>query len=714
MRRIIDKNRGNEYCRFSVWFLFCVVVILLPLGLLRRSLIQEGDSFNQSFPLFVYIGQWLRACLHGEIKFFDFRLGLGDDVLHALNWHGFGDITQIFSIVVPYEYSEYAYNMIMIFKLWLCGIAFLIYSRRYIVHMEYRIAGALVYACNSYTLAWGFNCWMFLMPVMTFPLILAGIDVICSKEDNFSGLLLVGIWIQSLNGFYFLYMEVLLSALYFVIKEIIILQDIVTGRFKRLIQDGLSVLGQAMVAVSIGAPLLLPSFAGYLQSSRTGSTKAYGIWEMLIYPFNHYCTVLAHLLIPNIYRNILTLGYPVIFGIVISFFHSSRQNKLHRYLLILFSVLYCIPLWGSITNGFSYSTDRWIFGLILIAAILMAIGSDMEVASSGKEKLLFCLLSCISVILYLVDEDWYSGKIFSAIFYGIIGIIILFLWDKRKKDSKIVLLCCIVLLSINGILVFLPRKAGGSGYVYGFKGKESTRQEVDQRIDMLEPIGDKFERKDVYSTSLGASLIKDFYGTTEYFSTLNGNSSEFYRELYISPGVYGATWVLKGLDGRMELEALLSVGEIMDYTGDGFEIVYRHNDMYLPLGIAYQSWISREQFDQMNPMEKEASLIQYIVLEEQEEDIVKLVPKADEVDGSISGSNQEVTFSAVMVNVIEEGNIIHAKEDAAIRLYLNDVNVCDQKFPVETELYVKLQDMKLHDEGTADLSRQLLEQSSDL
>ena len=214
MKHILKLYRKNEYFKYSLWFLICIGIILLPFGLKGKSLIENGDGFNQSFPLFVYIGQWLRACLRGEIRLFDFRLGLGDDIIYALNWHGFGDITQILSAVVPYEYAEYAYNFVLILKLWLCGISFLIYIERYVYREEYRIVGALLYACNTYTLVWGFNCWMFLAPMMTFPLILAGIDTLCNEEKKFSVTLLIGVWIQSLNGFYFLYMEAILAILY--------------------------------------------------------------------------------------------------------------------------------------------------------------------------------------------------------------------------------------------------------------------------------------------------------------------------------------------------------------------------------------------------------------------------------------------------------------------------------------------------------------------
>ncbi|MBD5464205.1 MAG: YfhO family protein [Lachnospiraceae bacterium] len=704
MRHTNYKYRENEYIKFTLWFILCIVVILFPFVLHDKSLIQDGDSFNQSFPLFVYIGQWLRACLRGEIRLFDFRLGLGDDVIHALNWHGFGDVTQILSMAVPYRYAEYAYAFVMILKLWLCGISFLIYIRRYVRHGEYRVIGALLYACSTYALGWGFNCWMFLAPMMTFPLILAGIDVICEEEDNFSNALLAGLLVQTLNGFYFLYMETLLAILYFGVKEYVILRNKISDRLKKLIRDGIRIFFVALLAVSLGAPLLIPSIAGYLQSSRTGSGQVVSIWEMIVYPLDFYRGVLSYLLIPNIYRNIFTLGYLPLIAIITVFFHRVSRNRVHRYLLLLFSLLYCIPLWGSAMNGFSYHTDRWLFAFTLIITVLAASGLDAETVLSKKEKILFYLCTCVLIILYLTDGDYYAGKSLSALIYGGIGILLPVAWNQRKKYSRLILPFAVCLIILNGLLVFCPRELGGSGYVFGFKGRGTVKKEIDRQVDSIEEVKGEFERRDMYAVSLGASLMKNFYGTTEYFSTLNGNTFEFYRNLCISPGTFGATWVLKGLDGRVELDALLSVRQVMEYTEDELESVYRYNTAYLPMGVTYQSWISLEQFEQLSPMEKEAALIKYVVLEENEERESKIsVPKEVELDQSILEADKEENYTIELQNIVQDGKMLYAKEDAVIRVYLEDFCDCERGVPAKSELYVQLREMFLLDQGTADI-----------
>ena len=61
------------------------------------SLIHKDDSFNQFFPAFAYVGEYIRELIEtGRAIQFDFCLRLGDDVVGVLNYYGFGDIIFFF------------------------------------------------------------------------------------------------------------------------------------------------------------------------------------------------------------------------------------------------------------------------------------------------------------------------------------------------------------------------------------------------------------------------------------------------------------------------------------------------------------------------------------------------------------------------------------------------------------------------------------------
>ena len=54
------------YLKYMVCFSLCVGVLYAPFYTIRRSLIGTDDSFNQEFPLFIYIGRYIRNLLRGQ------------------------------------------------------------------------------------------------------------------------------------------------------------------------------------------------------------------------------------------------------------------------------------------------------------------------------------------------------------------------------------------------------------------------------------------------------------------------------------------------------------------------------------------------------------------------------------------------------------------------------------------------------------------------
>lgn len=563
MYKTLKKIMQKEWFKYTITFVICLMILCIPFVRMRRGLINEGDGFNQSFPVFVYIGQWLRACLRGEVRFFDFRIGLGDDVIAALNWHGFGDITQLLSVFFPYRYAEQGYVLTMILKLWLCGLSFLIYTRRYVNEAGYRVLGALAYAFSPYSLLKGFNCWMFLAPMMTLPLIWCGVDELCSREKRYSYHLLLGLWIQSLNGFYFLYIEVVLTIIYFLIYKLCHFEGI-DGKSKTVefFYDGFRILGQAIVAICLGAPLLIPSVLGFLNSNRSGDLgeNIQGIKDLLLYPSSYYSDIVSGIIIPR--GGNLTFGFLVIFGLFLAFCNKKGSNvMMHKWLFSVFWILAAIPLWGSITNGFSYVSDRWIFCIILVDITLAVMGIEKNDGLNKKQICIFYVLTGTLLGYYIWSTHGEQCKIIITM-YIFIGTLLPIMWNLRGKVKKYVFFFGTALIILNGLVIFISHNYGGVGYAWGFLTHGAASNNINEVIDTFRDSSSEFERREVYATSLGASLIKPYYGTTEYLSTLNGNTYDFFKELYISPGIGGATWVLKGLDGRKELEALLSVRKL--------------------------------------------------------------------------------------------------------------------------------------------------------
>lgn len=677
----------NPYIMYTILFFIIWSIITLPFFLRGNSLIGQIDSFYQSFPVFIYIGDYIKELIRGNIIQFDFRIGLGDDVISALNWHGLGDIFQIISAFVSAEYSEWAYELVMILKYYLCGIAFLFYCKYYLQNRYYQVAGALMYALSAFALFWGLNCWMFLNPMITLPFILHGIDLIIENPKKSSYSMIFALFVQALNGFYFLYMEIIIAILYFMI--------IMWNRKKskslawsQIIRITVAAALQGVLGCLMGAVLLLPSIMGYLSSARGERSGGSGsIISLLMFDdYAYYLDSFASMLIPDVYQSIITIPVIVLLGGIVLLWNSKQKEI--KTLMIFFTVAFWIPFVGKVMNGFSYWTDRWYFTvlLFLILGTMTAIEEGIRVGK--REGLLFGAIAATSMIIHFVNSEKTIGLAIQILVFAFLGAGVVWIWNRTIQREKMILCSVAVLVTVNGLLVFGPKILGGCGYSAGFKAKGEAYTEINSNIEKVEKADKGFQRFDFREQSLGASLVTNYFGTTEYFSMINEFVVQFYREMHISPGLEAAH-ILRGLDGRLELETLLSVSQYMDFITDEKgekETVMCMNGDRLPLGFTYAEIMGREEFDKLNAVEKLSAMVNYLVIEEPVGSLAEV--KADQVLNS--NVNREIPIKIYETEIEHNGNQFTTNEKSRIRVYLQDVEM-------DKEYYVRFSDFYLLD-----------------
>lgn len=676
----------NLYLKYTVLFGLCAGVLYMPFYTIRRGLIGTDDSFNQEFPLFIYIGRYIRNLLKGSVQQFDFRIGLGDDVIAALNWHGFGDISQIVGAAFHTSHTEYAYALVMVLKFFCCGIAFLVFSRRYL-HKDYaRLSGALIYAFSIYSIQKGLDFWVFLNPMITFPLIICGIDDIRENKKRISRPLVIGLSVQALSGFYFLYMEVIMAAAYFLIVQLMNGSGNCKERLVKLWKEGWAVLVQAVPGVGLGAVILLPAVLGYLTSSRTGSGFSFSnVWELLFYDKEYYLTFIKSLVVPEIWESIVTIPLLVLLGGLVVF-TTKNMCRSFKWVIVIFLIGFGIPFVGSMMNGFSYCTDRWFFGILLFLIVTAMAGMESVEKLGRGQILLFYLISAGLVLYNIYRNDVSVGILLRGGCLLVCAGILPVIWNCRKREYFLGM-AAVALVVLNGIFALGHSKIGGCGYAWNFRPLNSVTAQMQDAVTGIER-KDRFERYDIYSSSLANSMVMNYNGTTEYFSTLNGNVSEFYRTLNIAPGVRSATWILKGLDSRPELLSLLSVSQYTDfYMREDRQIVQvKENENFLPLGFTYADWISRETFDSLSIPEMQSTILKAVVLEEKPAEGNESIP-------DVSRENKELVCSMEYMDIMQDGETLITAEGSRIRVYPEDARDVQS-------VYVKLEGFSTQDEGT--------------
>ena len=212
--------------------------------------------------------------------------------------------------------------------------------------------------------------------------------------------------------------------------------------------------------------------------------------------------------------------------------------------------------------------------------------------------------------------------------------------------------------------------------------------------DVAGTSSEKFERIDTYDTSYDSSLLLDYYGTVAYYSVLNNNAYNFYAQFGVLPGIE-ARHVLKGLDSRRALEALLSVKYYQDYViqenEDGTEDlkpVLKENEYFLPFGFTYRNYQSLDEFNQRQVPDRQASALQVVVLEDEPE----FAAKHKEPVGNPS-ELMEATITAEGIE--EENGEFSVSSDSSLTIKLKNFHHDFQ----DGELYVNLAGFKLLSEG---------------
>ena len=621
-------NQNRIYYEFTGYFFLAILFVFSPFILRGNGLISLADGYNQAYPVFVYSKQFWKSILSGNVKMFDPCVGLGEDVISYLSVHGFFNPIQIImDIIFPKKMSELAYALSVIGQLYAAGITFLIYIQRYIKRRQLCIAGAILYTLNIYSFFNGIYFPSHLFPMVTFPLLLKGVDDICKKEKQYSLCVIGALAIQGMNGYYFLYMEVIITIIYFAIKEMILEKE---RNIKEIIRLSGAMIKNGLIGIGLSSVIFVPSLYGLFSCGRAGNNQmSYSLLpngEQL----QNYFQVL---LVPDVYNMAITIPVIVFVGCmgILCTKNVDIQKKEFKYYVIIFSLLFISPLWGSIMNGFSYSSDRWFFGVYFILVASAMIYFDSNEVLEIKAKIIIGS-TLFGLLAWGIFKEFNKTKIISGIILAIGSIIFMIILNTSKSRENKIMYFSVSSVMILGFLTFGPKVLGGCGYSANFCANGVYDEICDSIKDInIEHESEQFKRADIYDSSINASLIGNYYGTSEYFSMVNKYIPEFYEELVISPGIRDALHILRGLDGRQEILSLLSVSQYMDFetnNNDERTSTIKENEYYLPLGFTYDSYVEQETFEQLSPLEKSSTLVDSVILENPEkenkpEDVIK-------------------------------------------------------------------------------------------
>ena len=217
-----DKEQfGKVLKSYTIWFTvfaFFAVIIFFIIG--RKSMYNIVDGVYQQFSYFVYTGKWIRMLFNNifvkhvfELPMWDMSIGMGSDptIVFSSVANPLADPFYWLSAFIPYKASEYAFDLIIILKLYASGLAFsyFAFGRKHPVRSI--VAGAMTYTFSMVVFT-GFSQASFLNVFYLFPLLMAGADRVWERRGF--KLYVISLALCFINSYYFTYMMMLFLIFY--------------------------------------------------------------------------------------------------------------------------------------------------------------------------------------------------------------------------------------------------------------------------------------------------------------------------------------------------------------------------------------------------------------------------------------------------------------------------------------------------------------------
>lgn len=645
---MIKEQRKYCYGVYTLMFLLMCIVAFLPFFTEGKSFVWGAgveDGLSQHFSALAYYGEALREFFrnllagHPKLVMWDMSLGYGADILSTLNYYAIGDpLNLLYGFVSP-KNTETMYNFMIVLRMYLAGITFIMYARKMKKRSYGTVIGALVYVFSGFCFRLGLRHPFFINPMIYFPLLCLGIEKIYQRERPY--VFIFAVCVSAMSNYYFLYMLTIFAVIYAWIRFYKYTEENkMKNFFLTILKFGIYyTLGIAMAAV-----ILLPSVIGFLGNGRYGNGAD---WKSLIvYPGKYYLLFIENFIGYGNMGSNTNAGYLPIVGIVVLFtlFSQRMKHKKYRAAFIASIIALILPIFGYAFNGFSYANNRWAFALSFIVALLTAEMYPRLFVMSKRQQIgigagiiiytVFCIIVNASGEEILKNKGIMAACGLIAVFYILLLIFQRLGYDTQKRIVRVSMaILLLISVGVHGYYRFDPKEYA---YTQEFMDQgQAYRTLKEDNIRMLSKANDP----SVYRVHAEGYRYKN-YGLINHLNTISGYYSITAKCVtdtikgYDTLGMQYAD-KYKGVDQRLGLLSLAGVKYItvahnsqvakdVSSMGDvpyGVEklrkkgnITLYKNKYALPFAYAYDSYMTEQQYEQLNGIGKEQAMLAQIIL----------------------------------------------------------------------------------------------------
>ncbi|MBC8546605.1 YfhO family protein [Clostridiaceae bacterium NSJ-31] len=626
------------------WLTFWVALataaaFFLPFVIYNRGLFVYIGDFNcQQIPFYKLAHEAVRS---GDI-FWNWYTDLGANFIGSYSFYLLFSPFFWLTLLFPTAAVPYLMAPLLVLKTACAALTSYFYIQRFVRDKNYAVIGALLYAFSGFT---AYNIFFnhFHEVIVFFPLMLIGLEELLVNDRK--GAFAVTVAINAMVNYWFFVGEVVFVILYYFVRC-----TGLKGGFKKI----LWVAFEGLLGVLISAFALLPSALAVMGNPRTTFPEnLLSGWQFWLYTHEQRQPgIVASFFFPpdtpsrpNMFPDhgakwaSLSAWLPLFsMSGVLAYLISVRKNWLRKLLIACF-VVAMVPGLNSLFVGLNHSYyTRWFYMLILLMALATAATLENEridFARGFRWTAVITAAIAIPIGFTPVIKDGEIEQIGLAkdmrIFWVYVALavialalcyLLMFFARRTARFQRIalVMLCCFTFGYTTLYLAMSKQTLERDNYIIdnGVHGRANLTMPVDP--------DDEFYRTDIYDSGENFGMYWHLPNIQAFHSVVPVSIMEFYPEVGVKRDVSSRPqpeyFALRSLfsvrylfiDRSKEEQDPMPGYHLVDQQLD-FNIY--ENENYLPMGFAFDAYLTREEFDEIPTDLRHKVLMRALVLDEE-------------------------------------------------------------------------------------------------
>lgn len=661
--RSFVRQTKEKYLAAFLFGALCLLLPLLPIMISNHGyFIYSGDFNAQQIPFYNMANDSVRS---GGTFGWNWLTDLGSDFMTSYSFYLWGSPFFWLSAALPRGLVTFSMPFLLALKHGLASLTAYAYIRRFVRNKNFALIGGLLYASSGFQ---AYNIFFNHFQDVTafFPLMLIAVEE--NINNGRKGIFAVTVAFMAILNYYFFSGQAVFLVIYYLFR-------MTAPDFRTTWKKFFCLAFEAVLGVMIAGFILLPSALAIIGNQRVNNF-ALGT-DMLLYHDNTLIPRVIQSFFmppdtpasPNLfysdYEKWASIGgYLPLFSMagVAAFLHSNKKHWASR-LSVCCIIFAFVPFLNSLFQAVnSYYYARWFYMPILIFAMMTAQSLDDTKADLGfgwklcaGVLLAFAVMGCLPTggeneklrFFRLPDDPIYFWITIFVALCCLVGSALIFRLRKKGRPFVKLAVWMTAAASILCICTSVYNCAATVRYsrLYvksAIKGKDAVCENVSS---------DNFFRIDMSEDCDNFSMLWGLPNMRAFQSVVSTSIMDFYHEIDISRDVASRAepdhYTLRGLfsvkyyyrdiryaepfdklGSLSSSDSKRSSGE-KDYSNEditkllpGFKykgasdyFEYYENELYIPMGFGYDTYISADDAKKLTSSNREKLLIQALVLD---------------------------------------------------------------------------------------------------